>query len=62
MDVNSTSAVAQQAVAQSTQRTQTEAQTAMLQKSLEIAAQQGSDLARMIQQASGVGRGVDFQA
>jgi len=42
--------------------TQNAVQIQVLKKALDIQSQQGADLARMVQQAAGVGRGVDFQA
>jgi hypothetical protein len=42
--------------------TQGTVQIGVLRKVLDIEAQQGVDLARMMQQAAGLGRAVDFQA
>jgi hypothetical protein len=57
MDITPASVVSQQMAT-----TQTEVQNAVLRKVLDMESQQGSDLARLIQQAAGLGRGVDFQA
>jgi hypothetical protein len=57
MDITPAAVLGQQMAA-----TQTDVQTQVLRKVLDLESQQGVDLARMMQQAAGLGRGVDFQA
>ena len=49
-------------VAQTQAMTQTQVAVAMLKKTVDIMAQQGADLAKMVSQAGGVGGVVDLQA
>lgn len=49
-------------VAQSQAKVQTEAATRVLRKALDINAEQGAELAKMVAQAGGVGQRVDLFA
>ena len=49
-------------IAQTQAQTQGQISVAMLKKTVDIMAQQGADLARMVSQAGGVGGVVDLQA
>jgi hypothetical protein len=49
-------------IAQTQAQTQGQISVAMLKKTVDIMAQQGADLARMVSQAGGVGQTVDLQA
>lgn len=50
------------AVAQTQAKIQGDVSIAMLKKTVDIMAQQGADLARMVSQAGGLGQTVDLQA
>jgi len=50
------------AAAQSQANTQSQIAVSVLRKSLDISAQQGADLVRMMDQAGGVGQRVDLYA
>jgi hypothetical protein len=50
------------AVAQTQARTQNEFAVRVLKKALDLSAEQGADLARMVAQAGGVGQRVDLYA
>jgi Putative motility protein len=54
--------LAASAVAQTQAMTQNQVAVAMLKKTVDIMAQQGADLAKMVSQAGGVGGVVDLQA
>lgn len=57
LSVNATAASSQQAA-----NTQGAVQAQVLRKVLDMESQQGADLARLVQQAAGVGQSVDFRA
>jgi Putative motility protein len=57
MDVTAAASVSQQLA-----NTQYSAQMLVLKKVLDIESQQGVDLARLVQQAAGLGRSADYQA
>ncbi len=57
LSVNATAAASQQAA-----NTQGAVQLQVLRKVLDMESQQGADLARMVQQAAGVGQSVDYRA
>lgn len=57
MDITAVSAAAQ-----SQANTQSQIAVSVLRKSLDISAQQGADLVRMMDQAGGVGQRVDLYA
>jgi hypothetical protein len=56
MDISATSAAQNQAI------TQNQVAVSVLRKSLDISAQQGADLARMVAQAGNAGQRVDLYA
>ena len=57
MDITPAAVVGQQMAA-----TQGELQTQVLKKVLDLETQQGADIARMVQQAAGIGQNMDFRA